>query len=187
MAGSAHTNLAGLERQPVALAYDGHPARIGRLPAQRATRRHKGRHRAVGAERDTAGRSARVGRIVHGRVMQELRQHAAARPRRSVAKGKAADLIGLEELDVRDVVEFAGGAQRLHASSGDAEVERLLGVGSIARSDVAADDDGEIVLHEVLLDERWRHARTIEGLLFGQRQRRRETRGLWTGTEFDGL
>src|SRR5207249_9007794 len=98
---------------------------VGKLPAHR-----------------TAGRNERGDRAIGGDLHRALwtRQHAPPRARRCRA-AEAADLLGLEELEMSDVKELRVSFDLLRRTAGDAEVVRLLLVRRVARRDVAADDD----------------------------------------------
>src|SRR5213075_1453582 len=85
--GGADAHLARLEGQPVALAHHRGAGAVGELPAHGAPRRNE------------CGDGA-VGRYLRGAL--RTREHAAARARRGRA-AQAAELFGLEELEVRDV------------------------------------------------------------------------------------
>lgn len=81
--------------------------------------------------------------------MQALGERAAAVAGRvSRAQANAADEIGLVELEVGEIVNLSTRAEGLGAT-GNAQVIGLLLVALVARGDVAADDQGEIVQTEI--------------------------------------
>ena len=99
--------------------------------------------------------------------MQRLRQDPAARYRSGTAHRQPPKLIGLEQLQVADVVNFAAvGSQRLRAAPGNFQIVGLLLVRVIARRDIAADDQGEVVRTEKIPEVGDVNAFFDEDLLF---------------------
>src|SRR5690242_6307702 len=101
-------------------------------------------------DRHAAGRSARIWWVeCHGAgIVKRLCQYAAPRIRTlRIVDAHPANLIGLEELKVCDVIDDAAGANRRDAAGQRyVQVVRLLLVGGISAGDVAHDDRGEIML-----------------------------------------
>ena len=119
--------------------------RVGELPGERAARGHERRHRAV--EPDARPRSR--GPPGAGDTPVPCIGRASTR-RPGLCAGTvavAAHRVGLEDLQVGDVVDRAAGRDRRDAA-GNAQVERLLAVGAVALGHVAADDQRELVLTE---------------------------------------
>ena len=157
------------------------------MPGHRAPRRDQGGHRAVVAQADAAGRTGGIRRVVGERVVQCLRQDAAARNGGGTAHRQSPNLIGLEQLEVTDVVDFAGVcAEGLRVAPGDLQIVGLLFIGVIARRRVAADDQRQVVGAKKILEGRQVHAFLDENLLFDQGERRRwYPRGQDTRPDFD--
>src|SRR5438132_9728321 len=89
--------------------------------------------------------------------MQWRRQHAAARRWVGGPKCEAAQLIGLEKLDVAHVIDSctAGiGGDCLCAGALNAEIEWLLAVGSIPRGHVPTYQQRKIICPKPFLHER---------------------------------
>ena len=84
--------------------------------------------------------------------MQILGQHAAANSGIGrIAVIEPAQLVRLEKLQPTDVINFAGRADGLMARAGDLEIVRLLMVRLVARRDVAADDERQLVRDQITL------------------------------------
>src|SRR2546421_131249 len=78
--------------------------------------------------------------------MQGRRKDAAARDRVSRAKGEAAQLIRLEELDVAQVIDWANiGPEGLGGRAGNAQIEGLLAIGAVASGNIAADEERKVI------------------------------------------
>src|SRR5207245_6977614 len=105
--------------------------------------------------RDAAEGGIRLaaGDVKAGAVVQRSGQDAAARLDVGGAVSVAAQIIGLEILQVGDVIDFAGVGNRARAAR-DAQVIWLLFVSYIAPRDVPADDQGEIACGEIGLKGR---------------------------------
>src|SRR5207249_10494174 len=129
-------------------------------------------HRAVVAQADAAGRTGGIRRVVGERVVQCLRQDAAARNGGGTAHRQSPNLIGLEQLEVTDVVDFAGVcAEGLRVAPGDLQIVGLLFIGVIARRRVAADDQRQVVGAKKILEGRQIDAFFNEDLLFDRSER----------------
>src|SRR5207247_7982315 len=120
-------------------------------------------------------------------VVQYLGQYASARNRGGTAHRQPPNLICLEQLEEANVVDFAGvRAECLRVAPGDFQIVRLLFVSVIARRDVAADDQGQVVGAKKILEGRQVHAFLDENLLFDRGERRRwYPRGQDTRSDFD--
>src|ERR1051325_4813214 len=138
--------------------------------------RQKGRKGAVILELQAAGNAVGVGDVVGGRFVKRSGQDAPARLDVGASTGEPATLVGLDELDVADVVELGSvGAQGGDigrppsdiGGAGDAQIEWLLAVGMVAAGDVVADNQGEIVYAQIYLEQADVHAFFVEDLLLG--------------------
>src|SRR5207247_5180689 len=120
-------------------------------------------------------------------VVQYLGQYASARNRGGTAHRQPPNLICLEQLEEANVVDFAGvRAECLRVAPGDFQIVRLLFVSVIARRDVAADDQGQVVGAKKILEGRQIHAFFDEDLLFDRGERRRRyPHGQDAWTDFD--
>src|SRR5438045_4043447 len=89
---------------------------------------------------------------MHRRVGEWPRQNAPPRPRDIVAVHKTvtAEVIGLIDLEMCNVVDFAARVRRLRRRVMDLEIKWLLVVERIPVRDVPAYDEREIMLPEII-------------------------------------
>jgi hypothetical protein len=67
----------------------------------------------------------------------------------------SSDLISLENLKMRDIINFSAGSKALLLSTGDSQVKGLLSILFIPRSNIASDDQSEIVLFQIGFECCW--------------------------------
>src|SRR6185369_476147 len=98
-------------------------------------------------------------------------QHAPPRSRSRSTRSIAASLVGLEELNVGDIVEFwrwcVGRPPGEVGGSGCPEGERLLLVGVIPTGDIMTDHQRQVIGTQIFLEQSDVDPLFVEHLLFG--------------------
>ena len=189
VARGAGADFAGLESQPKTFTHHGAAVGVGQLPGQGALRRNEGGHGPVDAELHGSRGHGGIDRIVGqgARVVHRLCQDATPEARRRVGgvESKAADLVALEELEKRDVIQFAAGSDGFVGGARNAEIERLLAIRVVPGGDVSADHEGQIVLAQVGGEHGGIHPFFVQNLLFRGPERRVGMRWNGPGADLD--
>ena len=100
---------------------------------------------------------------------------------------QAADLVRLIQLQMADVIDLLGRVHDVADATGDAQIEWLLLVGLVAAGHIAADDEGQTVIGEVLAELLDIDSGLAERIQLGLFERRRERGGIVRGRISTGL
>ena len=120
MTTGAGANLPRLKREPVALLDDTSPIGVGQMPARCPLGRNNRGHRTVIPDPHAAGGPGGIGHIQGRGVMQGIREDTAAGQGHGAAARQSPQLVGLEKLEITDIVDFSGvGSQRLGVAPRD--------------------------------------------------------------------